>query len=137
MKTVTSSWLYYSDVSYNVNTGQLFISNWTHNILYPFIFFPSNSAVAWMTNWTDHKWQNWKRVFLLCYCHEIYRVKGVGLKTFHYSWKITIIVNIWNSGQFLEKNWYFGNNFLIKVQISEFFFTHVADMIVNILPVAN
>ena len=29
---------------------------------------------------TAHYWQNWKRVFLSCYFHEIYRVEAVGLK---------------------------------------------------------
>ena len=28
---------------------------------------------------TPHHWQNWKRVFLLCHCHEIYRVEEIGL----------------------------------------------------------
>ena len=32
---------------------------------------------------TAHNWQNWKRVFLSCYCHEIYRVKAVGLKYYY------------------------------------------------------
>ena len=28
---------------------------------------------------TAHNWQNWKRIFLLCYCYEIYKVDAVGL----------------------------------------------------------
>ena len=43
---------------------------------------------------TFHYWQNWKRVFRLCYCHEIYRVEAVALKNHNYTWKITIFVNI-------------------------------------------
>ena len=29
---------------------------------------------------TAHNWQKWKRVFLTCPCHEIYRDEAVGLK---------------------------------------------------------
>ena len=52
---------------------------------------------------TAHYWQNWKNVFLSYYCHEIYRVEAVGLQNYNYSWKITIFLNMWNLGQFLEK----------------------------------
>ena len=37
-----------------------------------------------------HNWQNWKRVFISCYCPDIYRVEAVGvknyshLKTYHF-----------------------------------------------------
>ena len=33
---------------------------------------------------TAHNWQKWKRVFLTCPCHEIYRVEAVGLKNCNY-----------------------------------------------------
>ena len=36
---------------------------------------------------TAHNWQKWKRVFLTCPCHEIYRVESVGLKTSNYTLK--------------------------------------------------
>ena len=49
---------------------------------------------------TAHNWQNWKRVFLTCPCHEIYKDEAVGLKSCKYTWKITIYVNMWNLGQF-------------------------------------
>ena len=52
---------------------------------------------------TAHNWQKWKRVFLTCPCHEIYRDEAVGLKSRKYTWKITIYVNMWNLGQFQEK----------------------------------
>ena len=29
---------------------------------------------------TAHNWQNWKRVFLTCPCHEIYKDEAVRLK---------------------------------------------------------
>ena len=45
---------------------------------------------------------NWKRVFLACPCHEIYKDEAVGLKSCKYTWKITIYVNMWNLGQFRE-----------------------------------
>ena len=53
---------------------------------------------------TAHNWQKWKRVFLTCPCIEIYRDEAVGLKSCKYTWKITIYVNMWNLGQFLEKS---------------------------------
>ena len=34
---------------------------------------------------TAHNWQKWKRVFLICPCHKIYRVEAVGLKTPYYT----------------------------------------------------
>ena len=43
-------------------------------------------------------WQKWKRVFLTCPCHEIYRDEAVGLKSCKYIWKITIFVKMWNFG---------------------------------------
>ena len=30
---------------------------------------------------TAHNWQKWKKVFLTCLCHKIYRVEAVGLKS--------------------------------------------------------
>ena len=51
---------------------------------------------------TAHNWQNWKRVFLTCPCHEIYKDEAVGLNSCKYTWKITIYVNMWNLGQFRE-----------------------------------
>ena len=51
---------------------------------------------------TAHKWQKWKRVFLTCPSHEIYKDEAVGLKSCKYTWKITIYVNMCNLGQFRE-----------------------------------
>ena len=51
---------------------------------------------------TAHNWQKWKRVFLTCPCHEIYRDEAVGLKSCKYTWKITILVKMWNLGQYRE-----------------------------------
>ena len=51
---------------------------------------------------TAHNWQNWKRVFLTCPCHETYRDEAAGLKSGKYTLKITIYVNMWNLGQFRE-----------------------------------
>ena len=50
-----------------------------------------------------YNWQKWKRVFLTCPCHKIYRVEAVGLKSSNYTWKIMISANMWNLGQFREK----------------------------------
>ena len=51
---------------------------------------------------TGGHWQKWKRVFLTCPCHEIYRDEAVGLKSCKNTWKITIFVKIWNLGQYRE-----------------------------------
>ena len=51
---------------------------------------------------TTHNWQKWKRVFLTCPCHDIYRYETVGLKSCKYTWKITIYVKVRNLGQFRE-----------------------------------
>ena len=51
---------------------------------------------------TGGNWQKWKRVFLTCPCHEIYRDEAVGLKSCKYTWKITIFVKMWNLGQYRE-----------------------------------
>ena len=80
---------------------------------------------------TAHNWQKWKRVFLPCPWHKIYRVEAVGLKSSNYNWKIMIfaICEIW--GNFV-KNWYFVNNCLIKVQIWKSFRTYVTHISVFI-----
>ena len=67
---------------------------------------------AWVTL-TGGNWQKWKRVFLTCPCHEIYRDEAVGLKSCKNTWKITIFVKMWNLGQIM-KIWYFVNNCLIR-----------------------
>ena len=66
----------------------------------------------WRWNWITHakkscfltggNWQKWKRVFLTCPCHKIYRDEAVGLKSCKYTWKITKFVKMGNLGQYLE-----------------------------------
>ena len=60
----------------------------------------------WWSKWpialTGGNWQKWKRVFLTCLCHEIYRDEAVGLKSCKNTWKITIFVKMWNLGQYRE-----------------------------------
>ena len=51
---------------------------------------------------TGGNWQKWKRVFLTCPCHEIYRDEAVDLKSCKNTWKITIFVKMWNLGQYRE-----------------------------------
>ena len=64
-------------------------------ILYtPFIYSLSND---WLTG---GNWQKWKRVFLTCPCHKIYRDEAVGLKSCKNTWKITIFVKMLNLGQY-------------------------------------
>ena len=43
-------------------------------------------------NLTGGNWQKWKRVFLTCPCHKIYRDEAVGLKSCKNTWKLTIFV---------------------------------------------
>ena len=47
-------------------------------------------------------WQKWKRVFLTCPFHKIYRDEAVGLKSCKYTWKITKFVKMGNLGQYRE-----------------------------------
>ena len=51
---------------------------------------------------TGGNWQKWKRVFLTCPCHKIYRDEAVGLKSCKYTWKITKFVKMRNLGQYRE-----------------------------------
>ena len=51
---------------------------------------------------TGGNYQEWKRVFLTCPCHEIYRDEAVGLKSCKNTWKIAIFVKMWNLGQYRE-----------------------------------
>ena len=39
----------------------------------------------WKCLMTHYWWQKWKRVFLSCYCNEIYRVEAIGLRNSNYS----------------------------------------------------
>ena len=83
-----------------------------------------------------YNWQNWKRVFLSCFCHEIYRVEEICLKESNYNLKIKFFVYMWNLGN-LCKNGYSANNCLIKVWIWEFFCTHITHVIADILCTAK
>ena len=68
-----------------------------------FVFSHANHLLlSWfgLSGLTAHNWQKWKRVFLTCPYHEIYKDEAVGLKSCKYTWKITIYVNMWNLGQF-------------------------------------
>ena len=60
------------------------------------------SEVIELQKLTGGNWQKWKRVFLTCPCHEIYRDEAVGLKSCKNTWKITIFVKMWNLGQYRE-----------------------------------
>ena len=51
---------------------------------------------------TGGNWQKWKRVFLTCPCHKIYRDEAGGLKSCKNTWKITIFVKMWNLRQYRE-----------------------------------
>ena len=61
----------------------------------------TSSGFIWVPL-TGGNWQKWKRVFLTCPCHEIYRDEAVGLKSCKNTWKITIFVKMWNLEQYRE-----------------------------------
>ena len=61
-----------------------------------------NTQIQKHATLTGGNWQKWKRVFLTCPCHKIYRDEAVGLKSCKYTWKITIFVKMWNLGQYRE-----------------------------------
>ena len=84
------------------------------------LFNPQLCGHAWQINFelTGGNWQKWKRVFLTCHCHKIYRDEAVGLKSCKNTWKITIFVKMWNLGQYRE-NLIFVNNCLLKAWISK------------------
>ena len=75
-------------------------------------------AVECQRRWilTGGNWQKWKRVFLTCHCHTIYRDKVVGLKSWKNTWKLRYLwkCEIWG---YIVKIWYFVNNCLIKARI--------------------
>ena len=67
---------------------------------------------------TGGNWQKWKRVFLTCPCHEIYRDEAVCLKSCKNTWKLRYLwkCEIWGK---IVKMWYFVNNCLIKAWIKK------------------
>ena len=66
------------------------------------VFCMESNAKIQSVHLMAHNWQKWKRVFLTCPCHKIYRDEAVGLKICKYTWKITIFVKMWNLGQYRE-----------------------------------
>ena len=70
----------------------------SHSVLYSGV----NMMLIQLVNGAGGNWQKWKRVFLTCPCHEIYRDEAVGLKSCKNTWKITIFVKMWNLGQYRE-----------------------------------
>ena len=97
-----------------------FLVSWIHDQLQKSTFNPCPNCIqlivlvldlCWIMHlshkiwyFTAHNWENWKGVFLICYCHEVYRVEAVCLKNYNYIRKITIFVKMGNFGQFLEKS---------------------------------
>ena len=65
-----------------------------------FLFIIKTFRDSWLL--TGGNWQKWKRVFLTCPCHKIYRDEAVGLKSCKYTWKITKFVKMGNLGQYRE-----------------------------------
>ena len=96
----------YNRGSVILNKGYLeCIKQKTHQFVYlAFSFLPTfySNCNRMTFSLTGGNWQKWKRVFLTCPCHEIYRDKAVVLKSCKYTWKITIFVKMWNLGQYRE-----------------------------------
>ena len=65
---------------------------------------------------TGGNWQKWKRVFLTCLCHKIYRDEAVVSKVANILEKLRNLWKweIWGN---IEKIWYFVNNCLIEARI--------------------
>ena len=80
------------------------------------IWWQSIRPITLSDGLTGGNWQKWKRVFLTCPCHKIYRDEAVGLKSCKYTWK---------------------NNFLIEARIQKFFCTCVTHIIVIIWSTAH
>ena len=70
--------------------------------IYWFIYYVYHLTCPLRSHLTAHNWQKWKRVFLTCPCHKIYRDEAVGLKSCKYTRKITIFVKMLNLGQYCE-----------------------------------
>ena len=82
-------------------------SKWGMLLVVLFSYFLWNIWLLISEHWllnalTGGNWQKWKRVFLTCPCHNIYRDEAVGLKSCKNTWKITIFVKMWNLGQYRE-----------------------------------
>ena len=74
----------------------------TSNPMYEQPINPQGNMDLVLSQLMAHNWQKWKRVFLTCLCHKIYRDEAVGLKICKYSWKNLIFVKMWNLGQYHE-----------------------------------
>ena len=79
-------------------------------------FFSPNKIPLLEESLTGGNWQKWKRVFLTCPCHKIYRDEAVGLKSSNILEKLRNLWQweIWGN---IVKIWYFVNNFLIEARI--------------------
>ena len=101
-----SLWLWIKDL-YVWTKGLCQVLHYGHS---PYRSIKLNHLKNWSLTWdttmkstlTGGNWQKWKRVFLTCPCHKIYRDEAVGLKSVKNTWKITIFVKMWNLGQYRE-----------------------------------
>ena len=97
---------------------------WVRKVLslYVYCLFCVNlnvSCIYVIVQLMARNWQKWKRVFLTCPCHEIYRDEAVGLKSCKYSVYLKNLRFMWIRGIWgnFVKILYFVNNCLIEVQI--------------------
>ena len=72
-------------------------------------------------NLMTHNWEDWKWVFLLCPCHEIYRVEDVGTKSSSYALKIWIL---WGCKILTISLFFFDNSLEIKFESKKKSFVH-------------
>ena len=111
VESKNGNYFLYDDV-WGQNISKTF--SWIHRFLYLYIlvlgfiyinhilqlkqfYFSTSWLVAGLKTGVHSFGKIEKRVFLPCYCHETYWVEAVRLK-------ITILVNMSNLGQFLEKS---------------------------------
>ena len=117
--TCCSIWIHVtsSDISGHNHEHQQLC--WTGHLLFPWLYQSSISQgqKTYRITLTGGNWQKWKRVFLTCPCHEIYRDEAVGLKSCKNTWKKLRYLwkcEIWGN---IVKIGYFVNNCLIKAWI--------------------
>ena len=90
---------------------------------------------AWKPHLTAHNWQKWKRVFLTCPCHKIYRDEG-SKKLQKYLKNYDICENV-EFGAISWKCDILSITALLKLEFKQFFCTCVTHIITIIWSTAN
>ena len=101
---ITNDWKSTISLYYLKSRNNLKITSLSYqlNLWFTWLIVIAISLVIVTIFLTGGNWQKWKRVFLTCPCHKIYRDEAVGLKSCKYTWKITEFVKMGNLGQYRE-----------------------------------